>query len=136
MRCSHLNRALGHKGKAMSLEVLESVLLVVGTVAACIAAVPVVKSWIPTKLTKEERAILKLALSNPNFKGILEYNLEPESIVKSPYKHNETIGVSSEILELREKQLLQVLEGNFGQPAGSVWFQLTAKGYAAAKRLS
>ncbi|MGF1713268.1 hypothetical protein ITG09_06820 [Vibrio cyclitrophicus] len=120
----------------MSLEVLESVLLVVGTVAACIAAVPVIKSWVPTKLTREERAILKLALSNPTFKGILEYNLEPESIVKSPYKHDETIGVSAEILELREKQLLQVLEGNFGQPAGSVWFQLTAKGYAVAKRLS
>ncbi|HAS6021925.1 TPA: hypothetical protein ACGUVV_004801 [Vibrio vulnificus] len=59
----------------MSLEVLESVLLLVGIVAACIAAVPVIKSWIPTKLTKDERAILKLALSNPNFKRDLRIQL-------------------------------------------------------------
>jgi len=120
----------------MSLEIIEFIFLIVGTIAACIAAMPTIKSWLPIKLTSEEQAILKLALSNPDFNGIIEYNLEPKPIVKSPYKHNETIKVNIEVLELREKKLLQILEGNFGQPKGSVWFQLTRKGYTLAKRLS
>ena len=75
----------------MSLEIIEFIFLIVGTIAACIAAMPIIKSWLPIKLTSEEQAILRLALSNPEFNGIIEYNLEPKPIVKSPYKHNKTI---------------------------------------------
>lgn len=116
-------------------EIIGLIISSIGTIAACIAAYPIIKSWMPLKISSNEKDILKLAIKNPKFNGIIEYNLEPMPYVKSPYRHNETIDVTIELLELRDKDLIQVMDSSFGKPERTEWYQLTAKGYSIAKRL-
>ncbi|MUK51478.1 hypothetical protein [Aliivibrio fischeri] len=119
----------------MSFDIVGMIMAAIGAIAACIAAVPVIKTWLPIKLSDKEQNILKLSVGSASFNGIFEYNLEPKPIVKIPYQHHKVITVNTEILELREKGLIRIMEGSFGQPQGSVWYQLTSKGYSLAKRI-
>ncbi|MPW31906.1 hypothetical protein F9L16_23405 [Agarivorans sp. B2Z047] len=117
----------------MSLEVYELVFLVIGTAAACIAAAPVVSSWIPIRLSSKERLILQMSISNDVFNGIIQHNLEPKSTVQVPFQHAEQVEVSQELLELRDKGLVRPINTNVGQPAGTIWYQITEKGYKLTK---
>ena len=61
--------------------------------------------------------------------------IQKEPFVRIPFGHSET-PVNTELLKLREKGLIQPLEGNFQQAEETTWYQLTAKGHALAKTYS
>lgn len=93
----------------------------------------------PIKLTDKEKKLLELALKYDDYPGVLRYCLIPpndrgSSCVNAPYK-SETIEVKFEILELRDKGLISVMDGNSQSRGEAVWYQLTRYGYKVAKKL-
>jgi len=113
---------------------------ILGAIAACIAAVPVVASWLPIDLSDNEKAILRLAVKYDDYPGIIQYYIEPVvdrtgPCVNSPYK-NDYLDVTFEILELRDKGLLAIMDGTHQSRGNAVWYQLTGKGFKTAKSLA
>ena len=110
----------------------------IGTVAACIAAFPIVIGWMPQELSDIEKQILNLSLDNDKYPGIIQYYVEPlgnkaKPHVNAPYSSNH-VDVMFEVLDLREKGLIQVMDNISSGRENVLWYQLTVKGYKLAKK--
>lgn len=112
----------------------------IGSIAACIAAYPIIVSFLPMRLSDTEKNILKLSLSNESYPGIIQYYISPlggraKPHVNSPYLDTH-LEVKFEMLELRDKGLIQVMDGASSGRNNAIWYQVTSKGYKVAKRLA
>ncbi|WP_439437292.1 hypothetical protein [Salinivibrio costicola] len=123
----------------MENQIVSISIATVGTIAACIAAFPIVKSWLPLRLSNTEKELLSLSLKNENYPGIIQYYLEPIAGRKKPHANSpcspDHVEVKFEILELREKGLIDLMDTASTGRSNLMWYQLTTRGYKLAKRL-
>ncbi|WP_281628842.1 hypothetical protein [Vibrio sp. St2] len=123
----------------MENQIVSIAIATVGTIAACIAAIPIVKSWLPLRLLNTEKELLSLSLKNENYPGIIQYYLEPiggrtKPHANAPYSPDH-VEVKFEILELREKGLIDLMDTASTGRSNLMWYQLTTRGYKLAKTL-
>lgn len=111
----------------------------IAAIAAVISAIPTVKDWLPPKLTKKERDILRLALADDKFPNTICFVCGAgKAYVQTPYKHRSNIPVESEVSRLISKGLLIHIDSELKQGLLNyklIWLMLTEKGIRAAKRV-
>lgn len=116
------------------------VLGLISSVAAVIAAIPIIQGWRSPSMSDSEKAVLRIALSNAEYPGIIQYWVHALADrngphVSAPYMQNH-INVTDEILRLRDINLISAMDRMPNQHEACIWYQLTAKGYRVAKGLS
>ncbi|GAL33618.1 hypothetical protein JCM19240_2314 [Vibrio maritimus] len=110
------------------------VVTIIAMVAAVIAAIPIVKGWLPIKLSDKEREILLLAKGDDSYPFMILFvcGTGKGAYVQTPFKHDSTIYVSDEMASLTCKKLLKVAflrkGGDYPGDGQFVWYMLTQKG--------
>ncbi len=85
------------------------IVTIIAMVAAVIAAIPIVRDWLPIKLSDKERDVLLLAKVDDGYPYMILFvcGLSKRSYVQTPFKHDSNIYVSDEIASLTCKKTNQ-----------------------------
>ena len=118
------------------------IVTIIAMVAAVIAAIPIVRDWLPIKLSDKERDVLLLAKVDDGYPYMILFvcGLSKRSYVQTPFKHDSNIYVSDEIASLTCKKLINVAflrqGGDYVGDGQFVWYMLTQEGIKVLNRFN
>ncbi|MGR5298474.1 hypothetical protein ACPV5U_23640 [Vibrio mediterranei] len=123
----------------MYIDFITTLLTLIAAIAAVISAAPIIRNWLPIRLTKKEYDVLQLADLNSQYPNTILYaHGAGRAYAQAPFKHDTTIYTSDEIMNLLSKKLLvQIHTQQIGSYIGEgtfIWFMLTDKGLVTLRK--